>query len=144
MSYKRTEKYKNGDWEQALAVFECDRCGAEQEPGWPRIHLKNVDICHDCLIAYVAEFLQLNSGGIARFLIAETLEKYRYKRSQIPKKVRQEIFKTFKTECPICAEKDSKKLSIDHILPVSRGGSHDISNLRILCKSCNSRKGNRI
>jgi 5-methylcytosine-specific restriction endonuclease McrA len=28
--------------------------------------------------------------------------------------------------------------SIDHILPVSRGGSHHESNLRVACKSCNS------
>lgn len=31
--------------------------------------------------------------------------------------------------------------SIDHILPVSRGGQHEESNLRVMCKSCNcSRK----
>ena len=27
--------------------------------------------------------------------------------------------------------------SIDHILPVSRGGRHELKNLRVLCKSCN-------
>lgn len=30
--------------------------------------------------------------------------------------------------------------AIDHIFPRSRGGQNDLSNLRLLCKSCNSQK----
>lgn len=35
------------------------------------------------------------------------------------------------------------KLSIDHIVPLSRGGTDDLSNLRFLCLSHNSQKGDR-
>lgn len=32
-------------------------------------------------------------------------------------------------------------LSIDHIVAKSRGGSNDRENLRVLCTTCNTRKG---
>ena len=31
-------------------------------------------------------------------------------------------------------------LAIDHVKPLARGGTNDLANLQILCKSCNSRK----
>lgn len=32
-------------------------------------------------------------------------------------------------------------LSIDHITPKSKGGTHDRVNLRVLCTPCNTKKG---
>jgi 5-methylcytosine-specific restriction endonuclease McrA len=34
-------------------------------------------------------------------------------------------------------------ITIDHLIPISRGGRHSIGNLVASCKSCNSSKGNR-
>lgn len=45
-------------------------------------------------------------------------------------------------KCLRCG-RDDVKLTFDHILPVSKGGSSDISNGQPLCKSCNSAKGDR-
>lgn len=42
--------------------------------------------------------------------------------------------------CSIC--KTTKDLTVDHIVPLSRGGSTVESNLQVLCRRCNSRKGN--
>lgn len=35
------------------------------------------------------------------------------------------------------------KATIDHVVPRSRGGIDDLSNLTLACFSCNSSKGNR-
>jgi 5-methylcytosine-specific restriction protein A len=34
----------------------------------------------------------------------------------------------------------SADLTVDHVIPLARGGTHDRSNLAVLCRRCNSRK----
>lgn len=43
--------------------------------------------------------------------------------------------------CVYCGH--TKYLSLDHLMPISRGGSGEDSNLVTCCRSCNSRKGAR-
>ena len=53
-------------------------------------------------------------------------------------------FKEQDGKCNICNETfEIDKLEKDHILPWSRGGKTRIENLQLLCKPCNSSKGNR-
>lgn len=41
-----------------------------------------------------------------------------------------------------CAHCDAtERLTVDHIIPYSKGGGHDLSNLQCLCWPCNRRKG---
>lgn len=49
-----------------------------------------------------------------------------------------DLKKKFGNKCAICGE--AKKLTVDHIIPLSRGGSNYIENIQGLCGSCNSRK----
>lgn len=43
--------------------------------------------------------------------------------------------------CVICGTKDN--IVIDHIVPLSKGGTNTLDNVQPLCISCNSVKGNR-
>lgn len=45
--------------------------------------------------------------------------------------------------CAICARLLST-IHLDHIVPLSRGGTNDMSNLRLLCPRCNLSKGSRL
>jgi 5-methylcytosine-specific restriction endonuclease McrA len=44
-------------------------------------------------------------------------------------------------KCVYCGS--TKNLSVDHLRPTHRGGSHSIRNLVTACISCNSRKNGR-
>jgi 5-methylcytosine-specific restriction endonuclease McrA len=45
------------------------------------------------------------------------------------------------TGCPYCGSNDSP--TIDHIIPLSRGGTNWISNIQLCCTTCNTSKGNK-
>lgn len=54
----------------------------------------------------------------------------------------KEILKIIKSPCVACGSYD--KITMDHIIPLSRGGKHSIGNLQPLCFSCNASKNNRV
>ncbi len=54
---------------------------------------------------------------------------------------RESIFRRDGYRCKHCQTNDD--LTIDHIVPRSKGGLDHKSNLQTLCRSCNSRKGAR-
>lgn len=48
-------------------------------------------------------------------------------------------------KCAICEVRETVEnpLTVDHIIPITRQGGNNKENIQPLCKSCNSRKGNR-
>lgn len=59
--------------------------------------------------------------------------------------VRSEIIARDKATCWICQTVLTERtIHLDHVIPLSRGGKHTPSNLKVACKSCNEWKGDRI
>lgn len=52
------------------------------------------------------------------------------------------ICKRHGNKCAICHRR--LPLTMDHIKPLSRGGTHAVDNIQPLCKSCNSHKSNKV
>jgi len=49
------------------------------------------------------------------------------------------------TLCPLCNRSFlTSIMQVDHITPISRNGSNNADNLQMLCKSCNSRKRDKM
>jgi 5-methylcytosine-specific restriction endonuclease McrA len=77
----------------------------------------------------------------------EYLDSAEYKRQQANiftanQKTRKAIFNRDGKICKKC--KAVKNLTLDHIIPVSKGGKNSLENLQVLCKSCNSKKSNKL
>lgn len=86
---------------------------------------------HDCPVFYVAE------------PFTETKELRNISR-QIPRVTQ---FRVLKRENQICSNCGNSvrdgDIEFDHIIPWSKGGSSEESNVRLLCITCNRKKGNR-
>jgi 5-methylcytosine-specific restriction endonuclease McrA len=54
---------------------------------------------------------------------------------------RKNVLRRDRFRCQYCGSRDS--LTIDHVLPKSRGGKDTWENLVAACTPCNNRKGNR-
>ena len=63
----------------------------------------------------------------------------RFEREFISESIRSEVLAI--GLCAHCGSSES--LEVDHIEPVTRGGSNERDNLQALCATCNRKKGNR-
>lgn len=62
-------------------------------------------------------------------------------RTKIPLEVKKYVFLRDRYHCQSCGKTATEtELTIDHIIPLARSGSNDISNLQTLCSNCNKKK----
>lgn len=62
----------------------------------------------------------------------------------IPASIRVLVLHRDSYKCVFCGRGAKQvQLEVDHIIPFSKGGSNDLSNLQTLCFECNRGKGSR-
>ena len=72
--------------------------------------------------------------------------KSKRRKTNVPRGLRHEVFKRDNYACVECgaSKEEGTVLHIDHIIPVSKGGSDELSNLQTLCADCNLNKSDVI
>lgn len=67
-----------------------------------------------------------------------------YRNKSVSQKIRRELISKRKHVCQKCRKKkcDEEKCfcEIDHIIPVSKGGTDELFNLQVLCMFCHKDK----
>lgn len=68
----------------------------------------------------------------------------RFQRIPLPWQMRRAVLERDGYVCGICGlEVDEADLHIDHIVPVSKGGANDLTNLQVTHSFCNMKKSDR-
>lgn len=106
--------------------------------------LKGGDCFHqtfkEMLTTYDDEYLY--SCKITDIKFTRKKETKKRVRSEMTLKLRYQVMKRDNFQCVLCGRRPPDvELCVDHIKPVCNGGLSVESNLRTLCKDCNSGKG---
>lgn len=76
-----------------------------------------------------------------------TVELYKFgpsgaRRPGIPRATREAVYAADGYACRRCGSRE--RLSVDHIIPWSKGGAHALHNFQTLCMPCNMAKGAKV
>lgn len=82
----------------------------------------------------IREYFRENPSAQHRYKVKNAIGRFSSKEWE-------ELKKVYGCKCAICKKK--RKLTVDHIIPLSKEGTNFISNIQPLCKPCNSSKNNR-
>lgn len=64
--------------------------------------------------------------------------------SQVQLFTLEDIIRRDGPACYLCKVDPAINPTLEHVIPLSRGGSHNPLNCRVACHSCNSRKGQKL
>ena len=85
------------------------------------------------------------ADGLIWFMLRTRLNERRIRPTQRvnwPKDLKRQLMRQQDNTCAYCGtRRTARTLDIDHMIPAVRGGSNDISNLQVICRPCNQRKG---
>jgi 5-methylcytosine-specific restriction endonuclease McrA len=81
------------------------------------------------VVLHIPEHIRLTTGNPERHW-------------KVPPVSRREVFRRDNHTCQYCGS--TRRLTIDHVIPRSKGGTHTWDNVVTACEPCNSGKGDRL
>jgi rubredoxin len=126
-----------------------DPCGSASGIGEHGLHVFANLCCKNCDTVFDLAIFKSISGGVFIEWADKITKRIdpepepEAKRKTIKPGLRFEILKRDNYRCQMCGvtAKDGATLEIDHIYPVSKGGTNEPDNLQVLCRDCNAGKG---
>ena len=123
----------------------CNRT-VDEIDGSPYLKFDNGKIfCFDCFLEMLKpgyfgkqDYLILIRGEINRLIIEREPQK---KKAKIDHRLRKKVYERDKYRCVYCG--DFHDLSLDHVIPESKGGKTNAENLVTCCMACNLKKSNK-
>ncbi len=105
-----------------------------------RYHQAHIEYMHARARKYLQEHPEQNRAAARR----RRAIKYQAEGSHTQSEIR-ELLAQQENQCAYCAAKlgADNPPTLDHFMPLTKGGSENIGNLRWACKKCNSRKYNK-
>ena len=146
--YEDTETHK---WCRA-----CEQLKSITHYAWRQDRQSFHSFCRECRARLVREKRQANRDETNRKVRewrAANPEKYLISKSKrratetaaydVTEKDLRGILRRQYQQCAICSACMGARMTLDHIVPLSRGGQHRVGNLQYLCSTCNFRKSDR-
>jgi 5-methylcytosine-specific restriction endonuclease McrA len=148
--------------------FNCDYCGEENESQPSHFKLKKRHFCNmQCYSDFRKHILPMEEQHAYKGIRKEGQSKQVYHKNYCkkhPKRIAhlksnryarersaigshtfeqwEDMKIEYNNKCAFCREE--KKLTKDHIIPLSEGGTNYIDNIQPLCRNCNSKKWKHI
>jgi rubredoxin len=151
--YNRSEDDENGDFvilhkinEKDQSGFHCSYKSNVSMKGCPSPRRDGMEVFFTCECCSAKSSLAIFQHKGQTFIEWHEIiidEQEKPKRQPIKPSLRFEILKRDDYRCQMCGvtAKDGATLEIDHIHPVSKGGTNEPDNLQVLCRDCNAGKG---
>lgn len=126
----------------------CRICGDDSDKAKDAIlsysrYVPEMEVCWTCAKKFVDGYWLQHSGEtLDEWMNAEPVQRSGpYRKATISRSLSKAVFERDMYRCKKCGT--HLDLSVDHIVPESKGGTLDMDNLQTLCRPCNSRKGAR-
>jgi 5-methylcytosine-specific restriction endonuclease McrA len=135
---KRTYYYTNQKWILAKKAIHYEENAEQERERGKRWRRNNLDKDRKRAAKYKREHPE-----IIRVITINYQARRRGAEGRYTRKEWEELKAKYDYRCVKCGRHESElgeRLTVDHIQPLSKGGSNYITNIQPLCRSCNSTK----